>query len=375
MSKGQGKVRKLGLIITGDLFRTGSEDIADKGIAGHRFTATLPAFSLKQYATPIKDQGNCGSCVAFGSCATLETTLNFAAQSPGGKVDESEADLFSNGGSCANGWQLEKANSVLQSKGVCIEACWPYQGDKQPCADANPRHKILSVTRITSDAAAKAAIASGHAVQFAMDVDSDYFDVDSEKVYEPEYGDYAGGHCQSIIGYDDSKSAWLVKNSWGTTWGFGGYAWVKYGVCGIFRDYAGYTYEVTTTPGPGPDPNPVPTGDITLPTSGKLSVMPIVGKNTLDLVIVEAGNGTGIFSLSKMKSYRYSSLGIYPAGGLTIQLGDPESGNVYHSVLVKPAGNNLWLVWMRTTKSGSYNYAFQFKFVAATEPKPIHTAD
>ena len=38
-----------------------------------------------------------------------------------------------------------------------------------------------------------------------------------------------------LIGWDDSKQAWLVKNSWGTGWGEGGYAWIHYGANDIGR--------------------------------------------------------------------------------------------------------------------------------------------
>ena len=260
MEKGKGKIRKLGLIISEEIKRTDAEDANDKSIKGHRFMATPATFSLKDYDTPIKDQGDCGSCVAFGSCATFEVTKKFFDQNKTELIDLSEADLFDGIGTCSAGSTLEKADSKLQNTGVCTEACWPYNGSKQACA-ATKSFKILAANRISSDAAAKAAIAAGHAVQFAMDVNTDYFDVDSDKVYSPEYGDYAGGHCQSIIGYDDSMGAWLVKNSWGPTWGFKGYAWVAYGVCGIFRDYVGYSYDVTSTP-------PVGTTGVNITTTG-----------------------------------------------------------------------------------------------------------
>ena len=262
VEKGKGKIRKLGLIISEEIKRTDAEDANDRGIIGHRFGATPATFSLKDYDTPIKDQGDCGSCVAFGSCATFEVTKKYFDQNKSELIDLSEADLFDGIGTCSAGSTLEKADSKLQDNGVCTEACWPYNGSKQACANTT-RIKILAANRISSDAAAKAAIAAGHAIQFAMDVDSDYFDVDSEAVYSPEYGDYSGGHCQSIIGYDDTKGAWLVKNSWGPTWGFGGYAWIAYGVCGIFRDYVGYSYDVTSTP-------PVGTTGVNITTTGTL---------------------------------------------------------------------------------------------------------
>lgn len=40
-------------------------------------------------------------------------------------------------------------------------------------------------------------------------------------------------HCISIIGYDDTKGAWLCQNSWSRSWGENGYCWIEYGTCGI----------------------------------------------------------------------------------------------------------------------------------------------
>ncbi|MDQ0960889.1 hypothetical protein QFZ66_004767 [Streptomyces sp. B4I13] len=52
-------------------------------------------------------------------------------------------------------------------------------------------------------------------------------------VYRHVSGERVGGHCISVIGYDDGRGAWLCKNSWGTGWGEGGYFWIAYGQCGI----------------------------------------------------------------------------------------------------------------------------------------------
>jgi hypothetical protein len=118
-----------------------------------------------------------------------------------------------------------------------------------PCCDQN-RLKILSATRITSDAVAKQWLSSNGAIQVAMEVDSDFFDY-SGGVYSPDYGDYAGGHCVCIIGYDDVQGCWICKNSWGTEWGDmkdPGWFKIAYGVCGIFRAYVGYGYSLSAVP-------------------------------------------------------------------------------------------------------------------------------
>jgi C1A family cysteine protease len=223
MKKGNGKFRKPGLIITDQLRCTAADDVRDTTFKAHILLGTPASWNWrnvngKNYTTPIQDEGDGGSCVAFGSTAALETTKMVADQAPGEDVKLSEADLFSNGGNCSKGWSLEAANSVLQHKGVCAEKCWPYNGSKQPCADGAPRLKILSATRITSDAVAKQWISSNGAIQAAMEVDSDFFNY-SGGIYSPQYGDYVGCYCVCIIGYDDVAGCWICKNSWGTEWG------------------------------------------------------------------------------------------------------------------------------------------------------------
>ena len=75
--------------------------------------------------------------------------------------------------------------------------------------------------------------------------------------YGPNSGVYtqvsktvAGGHCIVIVGYDDSKQAWLVRNSWGTGWGMAGYCWFGYGQCNM-DNYTKYGVPSTDT---NPDP-------------------------------------------------------------------------------------------------------------------------
>lgn len=437
MEKGKGKIRKLGLIITEELKRTAAEDARDIALKVHTISGTPTSWNWrnvngKNYTTPIQDQGDCGSCVGFGSTATLEVTKMVADQAPQeNDVKRSEWDLFNSIGNCAGGSTLEKANSRLQSVGVCAERCYPYNGSKQPCADTT-RLKILSATRITSDAVAKQWISSNGAIQAAMEVDTDFFDY-MGGVYYPQYGDYAGGHCVSIIGYDDVQGCWICKNSWGLQWGDPadpGWFKIKYGVCGILRNYAAYGYSLQAVPPAGQTGilintagslkadiivngatigqtdifislnagsyqatirktgyqdypltftvinkqtyqttitlTPItPTGDIVLPTGGVLMVMPITGVKTTDLIVQRKGYPDLDVPIKSMTFYQYKSLGNFAAGGLTFQL--KASNMLYRNVLTQPAGTNLWLVWMKITGSGIYNYSFQFKFIPATQ--------
>jgi hypothetical protein len=266
-----------GLIISEEMKLTDPEKAAQLKIEGHRFVGTPVSFDLRNatingktgnWTTKIKNQANCGSCVAFGSCKTMEVAYKVISGDPSTVIDLSEADLFFNGCGqcCGSGWTLEAANNRLQSVGVCKEECYPYpDGPELQCCKAN-RMKIAGTVRVTSDAQAKERISNGFAIQFAMDVYEDY-EYYSSGVYHYDYGGFMGGHCQCIVGYDDTRQCWLVGNSWTEEWGESGWAEIGYGECGIFRNYAGYAYQIAP---------PLPQTGVVINTTGSL------GANVID---------------------------------------------------------------------------------------------
>lgn len=91
----------------------------------------------QNFVTPVRDQGSCGSCVAFAVIAAVEAMVliqmsNFAT------VDLSEAQLFycdaaSEGRTCENGWWPNRALPFLCKDGVGDEASFPYSPGNQPC--------------------------------------------------------------------------------------------------------------------------------------------------------------------------------------------------------------------------------------------------
>lgn len=94
------------------------------------------------FVTPVKDQGGCGSCVSFGSTATVEAKFRIQRSNPSLAVDLSEASLFfcigpASGASCGGGWYMTPAMDGYKNTGVPDEACFPYTDHQQACGQCS----------------------------------------------------------------------------------------------------------------------------------------------------------------------------------------------------------------------------------------------
>lgn len=232
------------------------ERLAAAGLAAHRTRLAVAAYPAtfdwrnvggRNFISSVKDQGACGSCVAFGTLAGVEgvarVATNIAANDPGGGAiaDLSEAQLFycgnTRGDPCGSGWRVGAALAYCTDTGVAPESCFPYEPGNQPCniqcSDWTSMVTQVGATHTISSAAdMKAWLATCGPLITCFTVYNDFFAYNSG-VYRHTYGGVAGGHCVCCVGYDDNLQAWLCKNSWGTGWGMGGYFWIRYGECGI----------------------------------------------------------------------------------------------------------------------------------------------
>jgi hypothetical protein len=204
------------------------------------------------WTTPIRNQGGCGSCVAFGIMAGFEARINIFANSPGQDLDLSEQHIFScGGGSCNSGWWYNDAAQYLQDYGAPLESCLPYEAVddncRQTCSDWMQQAQKVSEwskIRYSNDVIEqmKMAILEGPLVG-GFTVFDDFFSY-SGGVYEYTWGYVAGGHATCIIGWDDAENCWICKNSWGPSWGDNGYFRIRMG-----RDEAGIEeYSVALVP-------------------------------------------------------------------------------------------------------------------------------
>lgn len=177
--------------------------------------------------TPVKNQGNCGSCWAFSTTGSIEGRSFIAT---GTLTSLSEQDLVdcSTENSGCNGGLMDYAFEFVEGNGgLCTEAAYPYvakQHKKCKHKKTTKYDPISSYTDVAQSTADLMAAVQSGPVSVAIEADQTSFQYYTGGVLTDACGTSLD-HGVLAVGYgtDGSDDYWTVKNSWGGDWGESGY--------------------------------------------------------------------------------------------------------------------------------------------------------
>lgn len=219
--------------------------------------------------TPVKNQGGCGSCWAFGSTEVLEShyaiaTGDLLVLAPQAYVNCAPNPKHCGGTGGCEGSIPELAFNWSASKGLPLESNLPYAAHDEQCKPYKAAVKNGGYTKLPENDAAALETAVATIGPIAVNVAASPWS---------SYGGgiFSGGcsadncilnHIVALEGYDTQEGYWLVRNSWGTSWGEDGY--IK-----LTRKNDGVTY-TDTRPGDGVACEPFPKVQHVMGESGVL---------------------------------------------------------------------------------------------------------
>ncbi|XP_073111654.1 senescence-specific cysteine protease SAG39-like isoform X2 [Elaeis guineensis] len=201
----------------------------------------------KGAVTPIKDQRKCGCCWAFSAVAAMEGITKLSTRKLISLSEQEVVDCDTKGEDqgCNGGLMDDAFKFIIKNGGLTTEANYPYMATDGTCNTEKSRSHAATISGYedvpaNSEAALLKAVAN-QPVSVAIDAGGFAFQFYSGGVFTGDCGTDLD-HGVTAVGYgttSDGTKYWLVKNSWGSSWGEKGYIRMerdvdaKEGLCGI----------------------------------------------------------------------------------------------------------------------------------------------
>jgi cathepsin L len=184
-------------------------------------------WTTKGVVTPVKNQGQCGSCWSFSTTGCIECRYAIKNGVLNSLAEQQLVDCSGSYGNqgCNGGWPYKAMEYVVSEGGLCLESKYPYTAQDGSCQASSCGTKYDAITseeyvQTDSTRSLEASIAQG---------------CTSVLVDAPPWQSYSGGvfdstcgtsldHAVLAVGYgSNGQDYWKIKNSWGASWGMEGY--------------------------------------------------------------------------------------------------------------------------------------------------------
>jgi cathepsin L len=193
--------------------------------------------------TAVKNQGQCGSCWSFSTTGALEGMFKLSGNSLTSFSEQNLVSCDNSDQACNGGWMDNAFQYVQKNGGICTEQDYPYVSGngRVPSCDSSCTKVAGSAPTGFKDVQTNSvdsltSAVQGRPVSIAVDADSQW-QLYTGGVISSGCGQQLD-HGVLLVGYEqnDSDNYWLIKNSWGPSWGESGYIRVARGSdnqCGV----------------------------------------------------------------------------------------------------------------------------------------------
>jgi C1A family cysteine protease len=188
---------------------------------------------------PVRDQGRRGTCLAFAATAVHE---HARLRRRGTICPELSVELLFwrckqlDGLPGQDGTRFVSASAALADPGQCMESLWPYDPARSPTSRYAPpasalrpdhlRRSTLSALPATAEAAS-AVLREGGTLLAGIELWDAFYECRAAELQAPAGDLDSARHVVCLVGVDEAHDAIKLRNSWGTGWGDGGYAWLS----------------------------------------------------------------------------------------------------------------------------------------------------